>query len=216
LDLSGYKTDLRGKLISEEAKVEIDQYDSQTINFRYPQIFRVESISQSIRLEVGVLAAWTPSVEQIVRPYIFDHYPELTHSTSTTVITNTVERTFWEKATILHHEANRPEHLDMPVGYSRHYYDLFCIAQTEYKAAALQKMELLQKVIIFKVRFYPRAWARYEEAIPGSIKLVPPRFRLESLQKDYERMGDMMFGEAPSFDSIMDSILTLENEINRS
>ena len=77
-------------------------------------------------------------------------------------------------------------------------------------------MELLQKVIIFKVRFYPRAWARYEEAIPGSIKLVPPRFRLESLQKDYERMGDMMFGEAPSFDSIMDSILTLENEINRS
>ena len=39
-----------------------------------------------------------------------------------------LERTFWEKATILHHEANRPEHLEMPQRYSRHYYDLYRMA----------------------------------------------------------------------------------------
>ena len=44
-----------------EADLYIDPDDEQTICFRYPSIFKTESILQVIRLEIGALAAWTPS-----------------------------------------------------------------------------------------------------------------------------------------------------------
>lgn len=175
----------------------------------------MESILQSIRLEIGALAAWTPAVERTVTPYIFEYYPKLAQIPSISVIACSVERTFWEKVTILHHEANRPEHLDMPMRYSRHYYDLHCIAQSEYKAVALRQLNLLQKVVVFKMKFYPRAWAKYEEALPGSIKLVPPSSRFKTLRNDYEGMTEMLFGKYPSFDELMQSISSLETEINQ-
>ncbi len=102
----------------------------------------------------------------------------------------------------------------MPKRYSRHYYDLYCIAHSENKNAAFEDLELLKKVVNFKMKFFPRKWAKYEEAIPGTIKLVPPAFRFDSLRTDYEDMAEMMFGQYPSFDDLMDYIQTLENEIN--
>ena len=202
-------------IIGETANAEIEQTDQQTISFHYPQLYGAESILQSIRLEIGALAAWTPAVERTVTPYIFEYYPKLAQRASSTIITSSAERTFWEKVTILHHEANRPDHLDMPTRYSRHYYDLYSIAQTEYKALALHRLDLLQKVAVFKMKFYPRAWAKYEETVPGSIKLVPPHFRFETLRIDYEKMAEMLFGAYPAFDELMESIANLENEINQ-
>jgi hypothetical protein len=58
-------------IIGEQAQVEIEADDPQTISFHYPQLFRADSILQSIRLEIGALAAWTPAVEKPVTPYIF-------------------------------------------------------------------------------------------------------------------------------------------------
>jgi len=207
-------TDL-SDIIGETANAEIEQTDQQTISFHYPQLYGAESILQSIRLEIGALAAWTPAVERTVTPYIFEYYPHLAQRASSTITTSSAERTFWEKVTILHHEANRPDHLDIPARYSRHYYDLYSIAQTEYKDLALHKLDLLQKVAVFKMKFYPRAWAKYEETVPGSIKLVPPHFRFETLRSDYEKMAEMLFGTYPAFDELMESIANLENEINQ-
>ena len=202
------------EIIGKDAMVEIDHSDPQTVNFHYPQLFSAETILQSLRLEIGALAAWTPSTEKVVAPYVFDYYPKLAQITPTSITTSSAERTFWEKVTILHHEANRPDHLEMPTRYSRHYYDLHCISKSEHKANALKQLDLLQKVVVFKMRFYPRAWAKYEEALQGSIKLVPPQFRLEALRNDYDFMREMLFGDYPSFSDLMESIGNLERELN--
>ena len=202
------------EVINEKVVAKIDESEYQTIIFNYPQILDSESIQQSIRLEIGALAAWTPSENKTIAPYIFERYPDLSQGISTTVVASSAERTFWEKATILHHEANRPEHLEMPLRYSRHYYDLFCMNNKGYTDSSLQQIDLLSRVVAFKMRFYPRTWARYDEAFPGSIKLFPPRKRFEGLRKDYENMSDMFFGKYPSFLELMDAIESLENEIN--
>ena len=210
-----FKSDF-SEVTGEAVKAEIDLVDPQTVNFHYPQLFNAESILQTIRLEIGALAAWTPAVEKAVTPYIFDYYPKLAENISTTVTTSSAERTFWEKITILHHEAKRLEHLEMPMRYSRHYYDLYCISKSGHKTFALKRLDLLQKVVVFKMKFYPRAWAKYDEAVPGSVKLIPPLPRLEALRSDYESMTEMLFGEYPSFDELMESISDLEKEINSS
>ena len=167
-----------------------------------------------IRLEIGALAAWTPAIIAEIKPYAAEQYPAIFEQASTKILTAAPERTFWEKATILHHEANRPEHLAMPPRYSRHYYDLYRMAVTPVKDTAFARLELLKKVVDFKMKFYPRAWAKYPEAVPGTLKLVPPEYRLDALEVDYDAMKDMLYGDIPSFVSVMEAVRTLEQQIN--
>ena len=88
------------------------------------------------------------------------------------------------------------------------------MAQTYVKDAAFAHMELLQTVVDFKMKFYPRAWAKYPEAVPGTFKLIPPEYRFKALAADYEAMKDMLYGDVPKFDTVIDAIRKLEIEIN--
>ena len=101
------------------------------------------------------------------------------------------ERTFWEKATILHQQAHRSD--DMPKHYSRHYYDLFQIMNSPFKQSALSDLNLLTGVVAFKQRFYRCPWAKYKEAIPGTFKLVPSDEHQRQLLADYRSMQEMFF-----------------------
>ena len=197
-----------------EANIYIDEKDKQTVIFAYPHLFTNPATLQVIRLEIGVLAAWTPAKIAQIKPYAATYYPKAFAQKDTAILTVAPERTFWEKATILHHEANRPENLPMPKRYSRHYYDLYCIAHSDVKELAYSNLALLKKVTDFKMKFYPRKWAHYELAVQGNLKLLPPKYRMDELQRDYDSMKNMMFGEYPDFLTIMKLIGELEREIN--
>ncbi len=205
--------------ISEElnrpASIYIDKQDSQVVLFAYPRIFSNAATLPVIRIEAGALSAWTPAEEGSLRPYVSEQYPDLFEQPETSILTVSPERTFWEKATILHHEAHRPENSKMPERYSRHYYDLVKLAHSSVKEKAFTQLDLLQKVVDFKIKFYPRGWAKYAEAVPGTLQLVPPEYRFPALRTDYAAMQDMIYGDAPSFDEMMDEIQQLENEINK-
>ncbi len=205
--------------ISEElnrpARIYIDKQDPQVVLFAYPRIFSNAATLPVIRIEAGALSAWTPAEEGLLRPYVSEQYPDLFEQPETSILTVSPERTFWEKATILHHEAHRPENLKMPERYSRHYYDLVKLAHSPVKEKAFTQLDLLQKVVDFKIKFYPRGWAKYAEAVPGTLKLIPPEYRFPALRTDYAAMQDMIYGDAPSFDEMMDEIQQLENEINK-
>lgn len=162
-------------MIQYDKYAEVIQNDKQTVIFAYPNLFTNPSTLQVIRLEIGALAAWTPAKIASIEPYTAVYYPKIFEQKNTEILTVSPERTFWEKATILHHEANRPEHLDMPQRYSRHYYALYRMAQTPVKDVAFSHIDLLKTVVDFKMKFYPRAWAKYPEAIPGTLKLIPPK-----------------------------------------
>ena len=145
--------------------VAMDGHDPNTVVFRYPCAFSDLSILREIRLESGSLAAWTPAAYHGVRPYAADFCPQLFRHHETQVYTVEPERTFWEKATILHREAMRtPERGPMPSRCSRHYYDLLCMIRAGTKDAALGKIGLLDEVVAFKRKFYRCSWARYELA----------------------------------------------------
>lgn len=82
------------------------------------------------------------------------------------------------------------------------------------KTKALDDFRLLEDVVLFKKKFYPRAWANYDDAKPGSFKLIPPAHVLKPMEKDYSAMQDMIFGRRPSFAEIIASLIELELEIN--
>ena len=78
------------------------------VNFYYPQIFEAEYLRSCVRLEIGPLAEWMPSHETIVSPFAAEKYPDIFSQKDTSVLTIDVERTFWEKLTILHKNCKFP------------------------------------------------------------------------------------------------------------
>ncbi len=209
-----FLTELIKDFSQEDFEFEIDSLDPQTILFSYPKIFDSNYLSQTIRLEIGSLAAWTPATNISIIPIIGDAYANI-FKEKTNIRTVSVERTFWEKATILHHEANRPESSKMPHRYARHYYDMYKIANSKYKDKAIKDKELLRKVTEFKMKFYPRKWAKYEDAMDSKLRLVPDKFRFLELENDYKAMSEMIYGEYPSFEEIIKILKELETEINK-
>ena len=192
----------------------IDEADLGTVCFVYPNYFENNSILKMIRLEIGALAAWSPAKKVSITPYCASYYPNVFKKKETEVLTTTIERTFWEKATILHQEANRPDGSIIPTRYSRHYYDLYCIVQKNLHITAISNMKLLYKVAEFKERFYPRRWAKYDLAKEGKIKLFPAEHNINELKRDYEKMRAMIYGNYPRFEEILDCIKSLEDIIS--
>lgn len=192
----------------------IDKSDLQTVVIAYNKSFFDDSVLPVIRLEIGTLAAWTPTESRFISPYAASVYPRLFTEPGASVLTVLPKRTFWEKVTILHREAYRPENKPFPTRYSRHYYDIYRMSDSFVKADALADLQLLYKVVRFKEKFYRCPWARYDIAQPGTMKLIPPEYNLHVLRADYAHMKNMIFGEKPDFDIILLEIERLENEIN--
>lgn len=211
--LPAFKLDME-TIVGQNTKVYIDQDDVGTVNVEYPSLFTNNSILKEIRLEIGALAAWTPTQNAKIKPYVMEYYPDIFQESGVDLVVTTAERTFWEKATILHQEAFRPVGLLIPSRYSRHYYDLYCMADSKVKDEALNKPKLLEKVVNFNQRFYPRKWARYELARIGTLKLYPAKHSIADIKKDYIKMRNMIYGDYPEFDVILKRIALLESEIN--
>jgi hypothetical protein len=212
---------IRGTLLSQLNRIfalvpsiaaSIDESDPHTVNVRYPAAFTASYIRPEVRLEIGPLASWVPSHARTIQPYAATSFPKAFAESDCAVVAIDAERTFWEKATILHQEAHRPG--TIPARYSRHYYDLYKLAESPVKTAALSNRALLDSVVEFKERFYYSSWAHYDLARPGSFRLSPPENQRPALERDYRAMRDMFYREPPEFSEVLRSLNMLENEIN--
>ena len=193
---------------------EVEGGDPHVVMIRYPGAYPDEYLRPNVRLEIGPLASWVPHEQKQIRSYAAEVFPEVFEQAGCAVKVISAERSFWEKSTILHQEAHRPADKPQPPRYSRHYYDVFRMAVSPVKAAALADMEMLDDVAAFKQRFYPSAWARYDLARSGTLRLVPDGVVLDAVTSDYRAMANMIFGTIPEFDEIMDVLRKLETEIN--
>lgn len=204
----------------EEWSVLIDEQDKdrQTLLFYYPGAVELLSgsyVDPSVKLEFGCRSQPWPTKRASIKPYAAEYFPDVFgDEKECEVIALRAERTFWEKATILHQEANRSKERRFPPRFSRHYYDLAMLAKSPIRNSALQDYNLLKEVAQHKKLFFRCGWARYDEAKPGTLRLLPPDFRLPDLQKDYDEMQIMMFGKSPSLQEILDILVELESAIN--
>jgi len=200
-----------GKLCSVNSNIA----DGHILHVSFPKLFDYNYINPDIKLEIGPLSLWNPNKKYPVSSYVADAYPELKMKASL-VPTIKPERTFWEKATILHHEHYRPELSSIPPRYSRHYYDVYKMGHSCVKDEALDNFALLTEVVDFKKRFYPRGWARYDEARTGVLRLQPAEYHMSALRKDYAEMSKMIFGAIPEWDGVLEYMQQLEETIKLS
>jgi hypothetical protein len=197
--------------------LKVGDRDPNAVQFRYPAASTksLDYVVPQVVLELGTHAEFVPHGDFTIRSFAAEEFPEVINDADVTVTALLAKRTFWEKATILHAECHRPKDKAMPDRYSRHYYDVAMLAQGNVRKQALADMQLLADVVRHKQIFYASGWARYDLACPGSLRLVPPDDRKEALERDYRKMGVMIFGEPPALKRILETLSELESEINK-
>ena len=74
---------------------------------------------------------------------------------------------------------------------------------------------LLDAVRTHNLVAFRQAWKRFEEAVPGSLRLAPQPELHAAVERDYRAMCDMILGEAPAFGWIVERLRHAEAEATR-
>ena len=190
---------------------------SPVVLFRYPsnEPTGFDYLGRSVKMEFGSLTDQRPVGTHAVRPWVAEEFPKQLADFRCELVALELERTFWEKATILHSEHHRDPAKPIRDRFSRHYSDMAALAGHAVADRALARADLRQRVADWKSRFFAASWARYDLAKPGTFRLAPPEFRFAELEKDYREMRAMFLAEPPPFESVMNAVSNLEHRINQ-
>jgi Nucleotidyl transferase AbiEii toxin, Type IV TA system len=127
-------------------------------------------------------------------------------------------RTFWDKVATLHRLRRWWDRRgDLRGGgqrVSRHYYDVHSLLASETEEGFANDSRMAADCVQHARMFFNRPDFDLAAAVPGSYALVPHDDMLANLEQDYNAMSQMIFGEAPTFGAIIDSIVNLEKCLN--
>jgi hypothetical protein len=192
--------------------------NSPVLLFHYPssQPAGLDYLRRSVKLEFGSLTDQQPVGRHPIRPWLAEVLPDAFPDWRCEVVALEVERSFWEKATILHTEYHRPPEKPTPDRFSRHYADTAALGKHAAASKAIDQHDLRNRVVAWKGLFFGSSWASYDLAKPGTFRLVPPTARLPALRRDYQSMRDMYLTEPASFDDVLATLAELERRINQA
>lgn len=193
------------------------QTQSPVLTFRYPttEPDRPGYVRPQVKLELGALTDQRPIGDHTITPWVAEEFPALFAVPVCRVVALEVERTFWEKVTILHTEYHRPADKPMRSRLSRDCYDVCCMAAYPAGRRAMEDLNLLARVVRHKRTHLQSAWANYDTAKPGSLRVVPADSRLADLKADYQQMQEMFTEPPPPFDEILRQLRSIEDMLNK-
>lgn len=103
-----FEQDIRRLLPSTDAwnlEPDLDDPDGQTLLFDYPTAMGGTAyVRPVVKIELGARSDTEPSATPEIAPYLADVFPEEVADARFTVRAVAPERTFWEKAALLHEE----------------------------------------------------------------------------------------------------------------
>jgi hypothetical protein len=172
-------SDALGMAADDNWRLEIDPDDDQSVLFHYPATAprgpgdEAAYLRPFVKLELGARSEHWPSEEAEIRPFAAEDFPSAFRSPVGRVKVVCAERIFWEKATILHSWYHAAPDRPLRDRQSRHFYDVFKLFQSPLGKKTVADLALLQSVARHKSVFFASAWARYDLAVPGTLRLVP-------------------------------------------
>lgn len=196
-----------------------DDRDAQTLLFWYPSVTATvdDYIRSAVKIESGAKSALDPHVAATVVPYVTQDLPDLDLTVSN-VVTVKPERTFWDKVMILHglHQWHnrRGELRHGGQRVSRHYYDLHQLMQAPLAGKWQLDHDLAIDCAQHARLFFGSTDLGLDKAIPGTFTLAPSAAMRDALERDYEAMAGMIFGDIPAFETVLHSTQLLEQVVN--
>ncbi|WP_369039451.1 nucleotidyl transferase AbiEii/AbiGii toxin family protein [Stenotrophomonas maltophilia] len=170
----------------------------------------------SVLIEFGGRNDIEPEEEREIAPEVAALFPGIQFPLARVGVLSPI-RTFWEKATLAHDEAHRPvEKKRSSERQSRHWYDLFRLADHDIGKHALSSRAILEQVVATKARFFRYGFSRYDLCLNGGFRIIPDQSALSELQADYITMtnSSMFYGDPVDWPTVENRLRALEGEIN--
>lgn len=185
---------------------------------RRPDAAEDAYIKPAVRLELGARGDRSPQTQHTIQSYIEKEFPDVfANKTPVNINVLALERTLWEKATILHSVCCRPDDKSPRERFSRHYYDVHQLAHDdELVKRTIENTALLEAIVENKRVYFFESWDWYPTAKHGTFRLVPSEKRQKELAEDYQAMRAMIFGDTPDFSEIMATLKKIEDRINKA
>lgn len=192
--------------------------DSQTLLVLYPTATPADGyIDKAVKVESGAKSALDPNAVHSIRPYAHDDAPDLDLTVPNVTIVD-AERTFWDKVVILHGLRRwfdiRGELRGGGHRVSRHYYDIHMLLASDVGEKALANPALGADCVAHARMFFNRPDFDLASAAPPSFMLCPEGVMYDDLRRDYAAMSTMIFGTAPDFDAVIESVAALQAKLN--
>lgn len=196
--------------------VDVDPEDAQTVLFAFPgPVGRYGYSRPVVKAEFGARGDPWPVGRSTVRAYLDEVHPGVAEAATSEVTTLEPERTFWEKATLLHalHHGTLTKADKNVVRLSRHAYDLHRMwVRPKLRARLLSNRALLLAVVRNKSVFFKEGKARYD-LVEAFVLNATPHMALETrLRADYAAMTEMFFPgtDVPPFDALLLTLRELD------
>ncbi len=189
---------------------------SPVLRFHYPSLLPAGTgyIERAVKIEFGSLTDQRPTGTHPIAPLIAQLAPGAFEDFQMEVVALEIERTFWEKATILHAEYHRPAGQAFRDRFARHYADFASLWRHPGGQRAAARLDLLARVRLHKSRYFGSAWANYATAVPGTLRILPPDVRLAELRRDYAAMEPMFLSTPPKFEEMLATLREAEQALN--
>lgn len=175
---------------------------------------RDDYIREGVKIELGGRNKIEPNDCYTVVPDISPHV-DLEFPTARPIVL-AAERTFWEKATLIHVECNRPDLRANADRISRHWHDLYLLKNSVVGESAIEDIELLTDVLKIKKTFFRAGYSNYDDCMNGKFRLIPEENCVIELENDYREMSHMIYSDSVDFQQILAELRELEETINTS
>jgi predicted nucleotidyltransferase component of viral defense system len=206
---------ISGYVISVE-ETQDSTKDPQIIEIKYNSLFNSNYLRDKILIEIGARSLIEPSEDVQLRSIIAENYPDADFADDFVTIPTVIpQRTFLEKAFLLHEEFQKPLEKVRIDRMTRHIYDLEKLMDTEYAINALKDKELYNTIVEHRRTLTVMKEVDYSTHTPDTINFVPPDLVIDAWRKDYEQMKNMIYGQSLPFDRLIERIKELNERFRK-
>ena len=191
--------------------------DPRIIEVYYPNVIETPGyIQPRILIEIGCRSLREPFSVQTFASLVDEEYSDSDFAqTPINVPTVNPERTFLEKIFLLHEEFHKPIEKIRVGRLSRHLYDVYQLAKTDFAVKAVKDAALYETIVSHRYKFTRVGGVNYNGHQPQTINPNPIPEIIEAWKTDYKTMQDqMIYGDSPSFEEIIEELTKLKNKIN--
>ncbi|GHT25128.1 nucleotidyltransferase [Bacteroidia bacterium] len=184
----------------------------------YPSVAEYSAyVKPHVLLEIGSRSMMEPSSLRSFRSMIGLEFPNLPFADEDISIRCVnPERTFLEKLFLLHEEHQRPPEKMQIKRKSRHFYDIYRIAQTDFAEKAITNKKLYMSIVAHRERFSKLGGVDYASHFPPNLNPIPPTALMAEWERDYEELqGQMFAGDSVPFGVVLDTVRQIGDRMNR-
>jgi len=191
--------------------------DRQTLLVQYPTVLKSTSqlyVPPRVKLELGARSGDEPVLLGEIKSFVEEAFPDLSSGPPARIRTLDPRRTLLEKCLLLHEEHHRPKEKASKMRLARHLYDASCLIQSGIGREAVRDTDLFSRVLRNREAMFGYSWMDYSTLRLDTLDLIPPGDTLASWRNDYEELArEMIYGEPPSFDEMIDKLRQFEHSL---